>query len=123
MAKCGNGVVLLTKNDYDFTARFPLAAAWGSKPFDKAPRLVRGDVSIPFGYIKAHARRAADIMTQNVFTATPETPLDEIAVLLERNSIKRVPIVRDGRLVGIVSRANLVQALATIPRGPEIAAP
>jgi BON domain/CBS domain len=84
------------------------------------PRLVRGDVSIPFGYIKAHARRAADIMTQNVFTATPETPLDEIAVLLERNSIKRVPIVRDGRLVGIVSRANLVQALATIPRGPEI---
>jgi CBS domain-containing protein len=84
------------------------------------PRLVRGDASIPPGYIKAHARRAADIMTQNVFTATPETPLDEIAVLLERNSIKRVPIVRDGRLVGIVSRANLVQALATIPRGPEI---
>jgi len=59
-------------------------------------------------------------MTQNVFTATPETPLEEIAVLLERNSIKRVPIVRDGRLVGIVSRANLVQALATIPRGLEI---
>jgi len=84
------------------------------------PRLVRGDTSLLFGYIKAHARRAADIMTQNVFTATPETPLDEIAVLLERNSIKRVPIVRDGRLVGIVSRANLVQALATIPRGPEI---
>jgi CBS domain-containing protein len=84
------------------------------------PRLVKGDVSLPFGYIKAHARRAADIMTQNVFTATPETPLDEIAVLLERNSIKRVPIVRDGRLVGIVSRANLVQALATIPRGLEI---
>jgi CBS domain-containing protein len=84
------------------------------------PRLVRGDASVPLGYIKAHARRAADIMTRNVFTATPETPLDEIAVLLERNSIKRVPIVLDGQLVGIVSRANLVQALATIPRGPEI---
>jgi CBS-domain-containing membrane protein len=87
------------------------------------PRLVKGDVSLLFGYIKAHARRAADIMTQNVFTATPETPLDEIAVLLERNSIKRVPIVRDSRLVGIVSRANLVQALATMPRGPEISFP
>ena len=84
------------------------------------PRLVRGDASISFGYIKAHARRAADVMTRDVFTATPETPLDEIAVLLERNSIKRVPIIRDGRLVGIVSRANLVQALATILRGPEI---
>ena len=83
-------------------------------------RLVGGDASIPSDYIKAHARRAADIMTQNVFIATPETPLDEIAVLLERNSIKRVPIVRDGRLVGIVSRANLVQAFATMPRGLEI---
>jgi CBS-domain-containing membrane protein len=83
-------------------------------------RLVGGDASIPFDYIKAHARRAADIMTRNVFTATPETPLDEIAILLERNSIKRVPIVRDGRLVGIVSRANLVQAFATMPRGLEI---
>lgn len=84
------------------------------------PRLVRGDATLPFGYIKAHARRAADVMTQNVFTATPETPLDEIAVLLERNSIKRVPIVLDGQLVGIVSRANLVQALATMPGHLEI---
>jgi CBS domain-containing protein len=84
------------------------------------PRLVRGDATLPFGYIKAHARRAADVMTQNVFTATPETPLDEIAVLLERNSIKRVPILLDGQLVGIVSRANLVQALATMPAQPEI---
>ena len=83
-------------------------------------RLVGGDASLPADYIKAHARRAADIMTQNVITATPETPLDEIAVLLERNSIKRVPIVREGQLVGIVSRANLVQALATLPRGLEI---
>ena len=80
-------------------------------------RLVGGDASLPTDYIKAHARRAADIMTQNVITATPETPLDEIAVLLERNSIKRVPIVREGQLVGIVSRANLVQALATMPKG------
>jgi osmotically-inducible protein OsmY len=40
--------------------------------------------------------------------------------LLERNSIKRVPIVLEGQLVGIVSRANLVQALATMPSGLEI---
>jgi CBS domain-containing protein len=83
-------------------------------------RLVGGDASLPADYIKAHARKAADIMTQNVITAAPETPLDEIAIMLEKNSIKRVPIVRDGRLVGILSRANLVQALATMPRGLEI---
>jgi CBS domain-containing protein len=65
-------------------------------------------------YIKAHAKRIADVMTRNVVTAAPETPLNEIAAMLERNAIKRVPIVRDGQLVGIVSRANLVQALATV---------
>jgi CBS domain-containing protein len=52
-------------------------------------------------------------MTRNVITAEPDTPLQEIAEILEKYTIKRLPIVRDGRLVGIVSRANLVQAIAT----------
>jgi CBS domain-containing protein len=64
-------------------------------------------------YIKAHAKRVADIMTRNVITAKPDTPLHEIAETLEKYGIKRLPIVRDGKLVGIVSRANLVQAIAT----------
>jgi signal-transduction protein with cAMP-binding, CBS, and nucleotidyltransferase domain len=52
-------------------------------------------------------------MTPQVTTAMPDTPLHEVATLMERNSIKRVPIVKDGQLVGIVSRANLVQAVAS----------
>jgi CBS-domain-containing membrane protein len=52
-------------------------------------------------------------MTRSVVTATPETSLQEIATLLEKNGIKRVPIVKDGKVVGIVSRANLLQALAS----------
>jgi osmotically-inducible protein OsmY len=48
-----------------------------------------------------------------VITATPDTSLQDIAHLLEKNGIKRVPIVDAGRLVGIVSRANLLQALAS----------
>jgi CBS domain-containing protein len=64
-------------------------------------------------YIKSHARRARDIMTRAVVTVAPETPLAEIATLLERRGIKRVPVLRDGRLAGIVSRSNLVQALAS----------
>jgi CBS-domain-containing membrane protein len=63
-------------------------------------------------YVKAHARKVADVMTRQVVTATPDTPLYEVANLLERHSIKRVPILRDGQLVGIVSRANLIQAVA-----------
>ena len=64
-------------------------------------------------YIKAHAKRVADIMTRNVITAEPDTPLQEIAETLQKYSVKRLPIVRNGQLVGIVSRANLVQAIAT----------
>jgi osmotically-inducible protein OsmY len=60
-------------------------------------------------------------MTRNVVTATPDTPLGEIAALLERHHIKRVPIVRDGKVLGIVSRANLIQALASIRKKISIA--
>lgn len=70
-------------------------------------------------YVKEHARHVGDLMTRSVITAAPDTPLDVIAALLERNGIKRVPIVQDGRLVGLVSRANLIQALAA--SGAELA--
>jgi osmotically-inducible protein OsmY len=52
-------------------------------------------------------------MSRNVVTASPDTPLGDIAALLERNRIKRVPIVQAGKIVGIVSRANILQALAS----------
>jgi len=55
-----------------------------------------------------------------VITAGPNTPLHEITALLEQNSIKRVPIVKDGQLIGIVSRANLIQAVASAREGAEI---
>jgi len=63
-------------------------------------------------YVKEHSRRITDVMTRKVVTASPDTSLQDIAAMLESNGIKRVPIVRDGKLVGIVSRANLLQALA-----------
>jgi CBS domain-containing protein len=63
-------------------------------------------------YIKSHSGRVTDIMTRDVLSVTEETPVADIAVLLETNRIKRVPVLRDGKLVGIVSRANLVRALA-----------
>src|SRR5262245_40183025 len=65
-------------------------------------------------FVKSHSRKVADVMTRSVITATEDTPLTDIANLLERNRIKRVPIVRDGKVVGVVSRANLLQALASM---------
>jgi len=63
-------------------------------------------------YIKSHSGRVKDVMTRDVLSVTEETPVADIAVLLETNRIKRVPVLRSGKLVGIVSRANLVRALA-----------
>jgi CBS domain-containing protein len=64
-------------------------------------------------YIKSHSRKVADVMTRDVITAKPDTPLGDIAAMLERNRIKRIPIVEGGKIVGIVSRANILQALAS----------
>jgi CBS domain-containing protein len=64
-------------------------------------------------FAKSHGKRVEEVMSEDVITATEDATLAEIAAILERNRIKRVPIVRDGELVGIVSRSNLVQALAS----------
>jgi len=63
-------------------------------------------------FVQSRAKRVSDVMTREVITAQPETPLREIVNLMEKHSIKRVPIVRDELVVGIVSRANLLQVLA-----------
>ena len=63
-------------------------------------------------YIKSHSGKVKDVMTRDVLSVTEETPVADVAVLLETNRIKRVPVLRDGKLVGIISRANLVRALA-----------
>lgn len=72
--------------------------------------------TIAADYVKSHARVVGDIMTKWPVTVGEETPLAEIADLLESRQIKRVPVVRDGKVVGIVSRANLLQAFATMRR-------
>jgi CBS domain-containing protein len=73
-------------------------------------------------YLKSHGMRAGDVMTRHVVTVPEDTPLHDIADLLERHRIKRVPVVREGKVVGIVSRANLLQALVVQPRASEVAA-
>jgi CBS domain-containing protein len=74
---------------------------------------LRGSEELAAEYVKSHGRRARDVMTSPVVTVTEETPLAEIAELMEGKHIRRVPVLRDGKLVGIVSRADLLCALAT----------
>lgn len=63
-------------------------------------------------YLTHHGLRAKDVMSSNVVTVDAATSITTIAELLQRRAIKRVPVLRSGRMVGIVSRADLLEALA-----------
>lgn len=65
-------------------------------------------------FIKSRGKRARDVMTRDVITAAPETPLREIANLMDKHGIKRVPILENDVVVGIVSRADFLRVLARI---------
>jgi CBS domain-containing protein len=67
-------------------------------------------------YVESHARKVGEMMTREPITITEETPLDEIVQVMERRRIKRVPVMRGAQVVGIVSRSNLMRAVATLGR-------
>ena len=74
-------------------------------------RLLADEARLARDYVRSHSHHVADVMTRKVVTADERTPLQEIAALMQRNGIKRLPVVRDGKVIGIVSRANLLQGL------------
>jgi CBS domain-containing protein len=73
---------------------------------------IASDEELARDYVKSHGRTARDVMTPEVVSVADTTELAEVATLLETKRIKRVPVLKDGKLVGIISRANLVRALA-----------
>ena len=74
--------------------------------------LMSSTASIAADYVRTHGRKAGEIMTTDLVTVTPDTPIAEIADILESKRIKRVPVVFEGKVLGIVTRANLLKALA-----------
>jgi CBS domain-containing protein len=81
--------------------------------------LFAGPGVAPERFSKAHGMTAREVMTRNVVTVAPDAPLDEVARLLESRRIKRVPVVEGDRLIGIVSRANLLHGLIARRGGGE----
>jgi CBS domain-containing protein len=75
---------------------------------------VTGASTLAEEFAKSHGKKVREIMTSGAVSVSEDTPLSEIATLFERKRIKRVPVVKDGKLVGIVSRSNLIQALASV---------
>ena len=67
-------------------------------------------------YVHTTGRKVEEVMTPNPYTVTEDEALEKVVELMERRHIKRVPVMRDGKMVGIVSRANLLHALASLTR-------
>ena len=61
-------------------------------------------------YVQSHSRRVADVMTTDVVTVRETTPLEDVVRLMEKRRIKRVPVVRDGGISGIITRSDLLRA-------------
>jgi CBS domain-containing protein len=80
-------------------------------------RFILGSGAAASDFVHEHGRKVAEIMTtEPLLTVSEETTLEEIVELMEANNVKRLPVIRDGKVVGMVSRANLLQAVASLAR-------
>lgn len=68
-------------------------------------------------FVREEGRIVQDVMTPDPATISEDTPLEEIVKIMERKGIKRLPVLRNDTLIGIVTRANLLQAVANLSRG------
>jgi CBS domain-containing protein len=67
-------------------------------------------------FVHEHGRKISEIMSPAPITVMEDTPLADVADLMEKRNVKRLPVVRGGKLVGIVTRTNLLQAVADLAR-------
>ncbi|HWK67676.1 MAG TPA: CBS domain-containing protein [Rhizobiaceae bacterium] len=72
-------------------------------------------------YTKSHGLRARDVMTRHVLTVAPDTSLAEVADILDTHRVRRVPVLKGGKLVGVISRSDLVRKLAEVISTPNVA--
>ena len=79
-------------------------------------RFILGPGKSASDFVHEHGRKVSDVMTKSPLTITEDTALADIVEMMERNNVKRLPVVRDDKVVGIVSRANLLQAVASLAR-------
>ena len=78
--------------------------------------VLTGPGKLATDFVHEQGRKVGEVMTTSPLTITEDTALAEIADLMERNNVKRLPVTRGDALVGIVSRANLLQAVASLAR-------
>jgi CBS domain-containing protein len=107
----GNLVGIVTEGD--FLRRSEIATE------RKRPRWLQfllGSGHLAEEFVQSHGRKIDEVMTRDPYAIVEDTPLEEVVKLMEKHRVKRLPVVRGRRLVGIVSRANLLHALVSFSR-------
>ena len=110
-------VGIVTEGDLLHRAEIGTAA----RPLSWWSRLFKNKAQLAAAYSREHSSRVVDVMTKSVVTVDESTPIADIADLLAQRGIRRVPVTRHGKVVGIVSRANIVRALAVTANLPRSA--
>jgi CBS domain-containing protein len=106
-----NGRVVGLVNEFELLRRHEIGTqdsaperSWWTQLIERDPQASE--------YVKSHAQQAKDFMTRQVISVTEDTPVQKIASIFAARAVRRIVVLREQQLVGIVTRANLVQALA-----------
>jgi CBS domain-containing protein len=79
-------------------------------------KFLLGSSKSAIDFVHEHGCKVSEVMSRSPITIAEDTPLADIADLMEKKNIKRLPVLREDRLVGIVTRTNLLQAVASLAR-------
>lgn len=112
----GSVVGVLSEGDLILRHRERERLPWWRAFFEDGERLARE-------YQKAVGTTVGEVMTRGAICVSPDLPVQSAAVILDERRIRRLPVVADGRLVGVVSRGDLVKALATVAAPAEARRP
>ena len=104
----GAVVGIVSEGDLIVRQKGPERRSWWKLFFEDAEALARD-------YQKKMGTTVGDVMTRDVLSLSPKHPIEAAARMLDEHRVRRLPVVDDGRLVGIVSRGDLVKALAAAP--------
>jgi CBS domain-containing protein len=107
----GRVVGIISDGDLILRQKRPSLRPWGRSFFDNAERLARE-------YKKRVGLTVGEVMTRPALVISPVFGIETAAAILENRQIRRLPVVRDGQLVGIVSRGDLIKALAATTQPP-----
>lgn len=110
----GAGRVIGMLSEGDFIRRSEIGT---QRPRIRWLDFLMGTGKVAQDFVQEHGRKVGEIMTQDeIHSATEDMPLDELVRLMERHDIKRLPVVRGDALVGIVTRSDLLRAVASLAR-------